>query len=227
MRTPLSRTADESPVRTAVRGARRSVLAHRRLVAAACAGIAVAASLSALRPAEPSTRPVVVAARDLASGTELSADDVELRDLPADGVAAHAYTDPGQVIGEVVGAPMRDGESLTDVRLLGSDLLSGYPEDATIATVRIADPQSLWGVEVGTYVDIVGVDIDGRGAGEVIAPDAQVVAMPTTDSDDAAVSTGAVLVVSVPAETAVALTEAGSRMQLGVVVSAGTGVESG
>lgn len=221
--SPSSR---DSPVRAALRGLRRSVLAHRRLVAATCAAVAVAASLSALRPAEPSTRPVVVAARDLASGTELSAEDVELRELPADGVAAHAYTDPGEVVGEVVGAPMRHGESLTDVRLLGSDLLSGYPEDATIATVRIADPQSLWGVEVGTYVDIVGVDVDAKGAGEVIAPGAQVVAMPAADRDTA-VSTGAVLVVSVPAETAVALTEAGSRMQLGVVVSAGTSAGSG
>lgn len=213
-------------MRAVVRGVRRTVLAHRRLVAALCAGIAVAATLGALRPAEPPTRPVVVTARDVASGSTLSADDVEVRDLPAADVAAHAYTEPRDVIGEVAGAPMRRGESVTDVRLLGSDLLSGYPDDATIATVRIADPQSLWGVEVGTYVDIVGVDLDGTGAGEVIAPDAQVVAMPATEADDTAVTSGAVLVVSVPPETAVALTDAGSRMQLGVVVTASDDVAS-
>lgn len=217
MRT--SNTDDESTVRAVVRSARRLVLTHRRLVAACCAGLAVAASLSALRPPDPPTRPVVVATRDLASGTTLTGDDVALREIATDDVAGHAYTRVGDVVGEVVGAPMRRGESLTDMRLLASELLSGYPDDATLATVRIADPQSLWGVEVGTYVDIVGVDIDGKGAGRVVAADAQVVAMPATDTD-AAVSAGAVLVVSVPAETAVALTDASSRMQLGVVVSA-------
>ncbi|MGH3357543.1 MAG: SAF domain-containing protein [Nocardioidaceae bacterium] len=217
---------DDGSARTALRTVRRAVLAHRRLVAACCAGLAVFASLSALRPPDPPTSGVVVATRDLASGATLTSADVEVREIPVDDVAAHAYASTDDVVGEVVGAPMRRGESITDMRLLASDLLSGYPDGATLATVRIADPQSLWGVEVGTIVDIVGVDIDGKGAGQVVAADARVVAMPATDTEDAAVSTGAVLVVSVPSDTAVSLTDASSRMQLGVVVSGSEPVTS-
>lgn len=220
---PGMSTADpgsgDRPLRSAVRGVRRVVLTHRRLVAALCAAIAVATALSALRPPEPPSRSVVVAARDLASGTTVSDDDVELRDVPLDVAADNAYHSTDAVVGEVVGAPLRTGETITDLRLLASDLLSGYPEGTTLATVRIADPQALWGVEVGTYVDIVGVDIEGAAEGEVIAQDAQVAAIPAGDTSETELDAGAVLVVNVPSQTAVSLTDASSRMQLGVVVS--------
>lgn len=210
----------ESPLRPVWRGVRRTILAHRRLVAAVCAALAVACALSALRPPDPPTRPVVVAARDLTSGTTLSGDDVEIRHVPADDSTTHAYDRVDRVIGEAVGAPVRRGETITDMRLLSSDLLAGYPDGSSLATVRVTDPQSLWGVEVGTYVSVVGVDVEHGGRGTVLAEHAQVVAMPEAEDDPTTgMTAGAALVVNVPSDEAVALTDAASRMQLGVVVS--------
>lgn len=228
MTAPTSSTSGESALRPVVRAVRRTVSAHRRLVAALLAGLAVAASLTALRPPSPPTRDVVVAARDLTSGTTLTASDLEIRSVTADDVAAHTYDSTDAVVGEVIAAPMRRGESLTDVRLLTSELVAGYPDGTTLATVRIADPQSLWGVEVGTYVDIVGVDLEGRGDGGVLARNAQVVAMPSPPEDEGpGVTAGAVLVVGVPRETAVDLADASSRMQLAAVVSDGGSTPTG
>lgn len=190
-------------------------------MAALCAGLAVVTGLSAVTPAAPETDPVVVAAHDIASGETLGSDDVLVRDLPADAVASNAYHDADAVVGKALGGPVRRGETITDMRVVGSGLLTGYPDGSTLATVRIADPDSLWGIEVGTYVDIIGVDVDGTKPGRVLADDAPVVAMPEADAGaTAGPATGVSLVVSVPADTAVELTNAGSRMQLGVIVSA-------
>ncbi|UYM06643.1 SAF domain-containing protein [Solicola gregarius] len=161
-----------------------------------------------------------MATRDLVSGTTLSDDDVEIRHVRADDAATHAYDEVQSVVGEVIGAPVRRGEPLTDMRLLTSDLLAGYPDGSSLATVRVTDPQSLWGVEVGTYVDVVGVDVDGGSRGRVLAEHAQVVAMPTTEQDPTTgMSAGAAVVVSVPPDEAVTLTDSAGRMQFGVVVS--------
>ena len=216
MRGPAT---SQSPIRPAIRTVRRFVLARRRLVAGLCAGLAVLAGLSAVKPAPPPTESVVVAVRDLASGTTLSADDVEVRDVPADATASHAYADSDAVVGEVLGGPVRGGETITDMRLVGSDLLNGYPAGSTLATIRIADPESLWGVEVGTYVDIVGVDAEEKGSGRILADGAQVVAIPTADEETSGITGGVSLVVCVPGETAVKLADAGSRMQLGAIVA--------
>ena len=219
MKPPTS-DSSPNPLRPAWRGLRRFVLARRRLVAGVCAALAVAAGLSALRPDDPATRPVVVAAHDLDSGVTLSDEDVEIREVRADDAATHSYEHLEPVVGEVVGAPVRDGEPITDLRLLTTDVLDGYPADSSLATVRVTDPQSLWGVEVGTYVDVVGVDVEGRGRGRVLATHAQVVAMPEAEEEPTTgMTAGAALVLNVPADEAVTLTDAATRMQLGVVVS--------
>lgn len=211
-------------MRPVTRAVRRFVLTYRRLVAGTCAALAVVAGLSAVKPPDPATTPVVVAAHDLASGTDLVSDDVEVRHVPSDLTASNAYATVDAVVGHSLNGPVRRGEAITDMRLLGTDLLAGYPSGSTLATVRIADPQSLWGVEVGAYVDVIGVDVEGKRSGKVIADEAQVVALPDADTESmVGPSSGVSVVVCVPADTAVALAEAGSRMQLGVIVSASGG----
>lgn len=54
----------------------------RRPVAALCAGLAVALAVERLRPPDPPTVEVPVAARDLPLGTRLTIDDVDLRAVP-------------------------------------------------------------------------------------------------------------------------------------------------
>lgn len=213
-------TSNHSPLRPATRAVRRFVLAYRRPVAATCAALAVIAGLSAVKPPDPATTPVVVAAHDLDSGADLADDDVEVRQVPSELAASNAYAAVDAVVGHPLNGPVRRGEAITDMRLLSTDLLAGYPSGSTLATVRIADPQSLWGVEVGAYVDVIGVEVEGKRAGKVIADDAQVVALPDADADSlVGPSSGVSVVVCVPSDTAVALAEAGSRMQLGVIVS--------
>ncbi|HLR85270.1 MAG TPA: SAF domain-containing protein [Nocardioidaceae bacterium] len=216
-------SSNHGPLRPASRAVRRFVLAYRRMVAGALAALAVVVGISALEPADPATSAVVVAAHDLSSGTDLSDDDLEVRHVPSEAVASNAYTAVDDVAGESLSGPVRRGEAITDMRVIGTDLLAGYPPGSTLATVRIADTHSLWGVEAGTYIDVVGVDVDGDRSGKILADDAQVVAIPESADDSRAGSSGVSVVVCVPEDAAVGLAEAATRMQLGVIVSADAG----
>ena len=157
---------------------RRTVLARRRPLAAASAGLAVLAGLHAARPAPVATVPVRVAAHDLASGTVLSGDDLVTRRYPAD--AAPPETQAGAV-GRTLAAPVRAGESITDVRLVAPSLLDGYP-GRVVLPVRVADADAVALLRVGDRVSLVAAD-PRRGTAAYVAVDVPVLALPAGDSD--------------------------------------------
>jgi pilus assembly protein CpaB len=127
----------------------------RRLLASVL--VLLAAAL-ALRP-QPGTSTVLVAVRDLASGSTLTAADVVAQPVPASLVPAGAMTRPSDVDGRVLSGAARRGEAITDVRLLGPELTRLLAPDATAATVpiRLSDPDVAGLLAPGSTVDVVGV----------------------------------------------------------------------
>jgi hypothetical protein len=94
--------------------------AARRIAAGA---LVILAAVIALRSDPDGDRTeIVVAARDLASGVELTADDVRLENRTAATVPEGAQSDVGAVVGATLAGPTRRGEVLTDVRVLGPRL---------------------------------------------------------------------------------------------------------
>jgi Flp pilus assembly protein CpaB len=158
----------------------RFVYEHRRLLAAAFTGLAVLAALGSLTQ-RPDGAPVVVAARDLPSGTVLAADDLRTARHPER--PDHAVTRVDDAIGQRVAGPMRAGEALTDRRVLRPDGLSGYGDDAVLATVTLGGPDALTGVRVGDRVDVVAVDPEGESEAQVVARDIEVVTVPATGAE--------------------------------------------
>ena len=74
-----------------------------------------------LRPQGDRTE-IVVAARDLAPGAELSAADLLLETRTAATVPDGSQSDLDALVGSTLAGPARRGEVLTDVRLLGPRL---------------------------------------------------------------------------------------------------------
>ncbi|GAB2657057.1 SAF domain-containing protein [Prescottella soli] len=104
--------------------------------------------------------PVVVAARDLTPGHVVTADDVRTvarsrADLPDAAVA-----DPGAAVGRTVSSPVRGGEILTDVRLLGPRLAEAAAgsADARVVPVRLSDAGLAKFIREGDRVDVLTVD---------------------------------------------------------------------
>ena len=121
----------------ALRRLRRSLLAHRRGLAALCVGLAVAAGLqSQAAPAAP-TVTVLVAARDLGGSTVIDSGDLSEVHFDPDSVPSAVVT-PTVALGRTTVGPVRAGEPLTDVHLLGAGLLEQQP-GSVAAPVRIGD----------------------------------------------------------------------------------------
>jgi pilus assembly protein CpaB len=181
---------------------RRAVLLHRRLLAAGTAAAAVAIGLGVVAPPPPPTTPVVVAAADLPGGGVLSAGDLRVRRFSPATVPTGAAAAPERMLGRVLAAPVRAGEPLTDVRVVGPGLVGGLGPGMVAAPVRIADADSVALVRVGDRVDVLAPDPRGQLPPSIAVTDAPVVAVPRPGEEVAASASGALLVLAVSADDA-------------------------
>jgi Flp pilus assembly protein CpaB len=156
---------------------RRLLLARRRPLAALCAAAAVLAGLQAVRPPAPATVSVPVASRDLVAGAVLDPGDVVRRELPAGDVPDGVVPDP---VGRTLAAPLRRGEAVTDVRLVGPGLSRGYPGRVALP-VRIADADAVELLRAGDHVDLIAAD-PRHGTATAVAVDVPVLAIPEAGS---------------------------------------------
>ncbi len=163
------------------RSVRRLVLRRRRAIAALLTAIAVAAGLQAVAGPAPETVPVLVAARDLPAGAELAEGDFRTVRFAPDSQPDGVVTDP---VGQVLAAPLRSGEPVTDVRLVGPELTTGQPGLVAVP-VRLPDPGMVALLDVGDRIDLVATDPQEGGAG-MVAGDVPVLAIPAADDQAAA-----------------------------------------
>ena len=192
--------------------------ALRWLVAAGLLGIA--ALLLAAEPqqvtAPPSTS-VVVAARDLPGGVALTRSDLRSARLPRALVPRGALRVASAALGRATAGPVRAGEPITDVRLLGPALVRAVGGAATVAApVRIADPGAVALLRPGDRVDVVSAGSTGSEPPRMVASNVPVVGVPPPDSDGAA--EGALIVLATSPDVAARLVAAAATSRLSLTV---------
>jgi Flp pilus assembly protein CpaB len=165
----------------------------------------VTAAVLALRPdgapapaaAVGATEHVVVAARDLAAGTELAAVDLRVVSMPVGIVPSGSSPRAAGLIGRIAAGAIRRGEALTDARVVGPAL-----------------------VRVGDRVDVLGTPVAPDGtqatAGETVTVASAVHVLAVLRSRDPA--DGVVLVVATGEAAARTLADAAGRHRLTVNV---------
>jgi Flp pilus assembly protein CpaB len=183
------------------------------MIAAVLTAGAVLAGMRAVAPPPPDTVAVLVAARDLPSGTVLDEHDLVERDFPA-ALAPHGASGPAA--GRVLAAPVRSGEVLTDVRLVGPGLADAVPGE-TVLPVRLPDAGMAALLRAGDEVDLLATD-PGTGDTAVVARDVTVLATPTGVPDGPAGGAGGALVV-VGASESEAIAIAGAALGQFLTVS--------
>ncbi|MBE1533933.1 SAF domain-containing protein [Actinomadura algeriensis] len=125
----------------------------RRPLAALFAAAAAWLALLALRPGPPPAVRVLAAARDLPAGATLAPSDVRPVSLPPESVPSGALR--ADAAGRVLAGPMRRGEPLTDVRVIGDRLLRGYGPDKVATPIRIADADTARLLRPGDRIDVL------------------------------------------------------------------------
>ncbi|GAA4376932.1 SAF domain-containing protein [Nocardioides caricicola] len=190
-----------------IRPVRRAVLARRRLLAAALTAVAVLAGLQAVAAPAPPHVSVPVAARDLPAGTVLAPGDLTTVAFAPESVPAGLADDTA---GRTLAAPLRAGEPVTDVRLVGPALTEGYPGLAAVP-VRLPDAAMAGLLSVGDRIDLVSADPQGGGA-EVVATDVPVLAIPDAEPEVGASGlTGRLVVVGAAPTEVAAIADASVR----------------
>jgi Flp pilus assembly protein CpaB len=158
-----------------------------------------------------------VAARDLAGGTPVRGPDLRVARLPVDAVPRGSATDVAGLTGRVLAAPVREGEPVTDVRVVAPGLLEGFP-GRVAAPVRVADPATVALLRAGDLVDVVATDPDGGGA-QVVVADARVAAVPRSSARSDLTVAGGLVVLAVSRPGALALAGAAVSSVLSVVLT--------
>lgn len=176
-RSPLHRLRDARD------HVRRRVLRRRRLIAALLLGVGAAVAVRSVAPPPPATATLLVAARDLPAGRQVAAGDLVPVEVPPDAVPEQVARDP---VGRRLAAPVRAGEAVTDVRLVGAALGAAQPAGTVTAPVRLSDAGQVALLSPGDRIDLLGTDPQA-GTTEVLAHDATVLAVP----DAAAAADGA------------------------------------
>ena len=185
----------------------------RRLLSAGLVAAALAVGLSALAPAAPGTRPVVVATRDLPAGHRIAPGDVAVTRWPGGvGGTAGAMASADEVVGRTLAGPLARSTVVSDAQLLGPGLLTGLPPGLRAVPVQLAQPGAAGLVRRGDRVDLISTTARG-----VVADDVTVLADPST-GPGADGEPAAVLVIAVTPGQALDLARAGPAGALMVAV---------
>lgn len=176
---------------------RRAVRRRRRLLAVLCVAGAIAAGLRATAPPPAPSVEVLVATRDLPAGAVLGPGDLATAALPPEAKPAGALTDPAVAERAILAAPVRAGEPVTDVRLVGPGLADTAPGTVAVP-VRLSDAAQAGLLRVGDEVELLATDPEARTT-TTIANEAVVLAVPALSQEAPDALTGRLVVVGIPA----------------------------
>lgn len=103
---------------------------------------------------------VVVAARDLPAGEDLTNDDVTAGEIVADSAPGTTFADPGELVGRVPAAPLVKGQAILESLLApkgsGSGLQALIPTGMRAVTIEVNEFSGVAGyITPGCRVDIV------------------------------------------------------------------------
>ncbi|MBZ5735116.1 SAF domain-containing protein [Nocardioides sp. TRM66260-LWL] len=184
---------------TGSRRLRRAVRARRRLIGVLLLGAAAALSLRLLQPPATPTEPVLVAARPLAAGQEVSPGDVRVARYAVGTAPADAVAGAAPVLGRRVASAVGPGEPVTPLRLLGAEVTPRTPGRVALP-VRLPDAALVELLHPGERIDLLATGSTSAAAGSTVDEDA-----------DAAVVARDVVVLAVPPASTTAVSDAPGR----------------
>lgn len=149
---------------------------------------------AALSPANATTVPVVVTARDVLPGAVLRADDIFVAQYPPELAPADAFHESTEVSGRIVASGLSQGSPLSPTSVLGD--ATKRPGELLIP-IRLPDQAAASVVQVGCEINIYSARPDGDTA--LVASNVRVASLPQEPTDALASSTQAGLVIVVAA----------------------------
>jgi pilus assembly protein CpaB len=146
------------PGRSSQRGQRPGfgswIARNRRLAVALLLCVAAGIAVHQLTPASEQRVSILVAARDLPTGTSLAATDFTNVEVPPDLAISGASDSVGALVGRQLASPLGRGQIPSESSLLGPGLLTGAPVGSAAVPLRMADPSSIQLLSPGQLVTV-------------------------------------------------------------------------
>lgn len=130
-------------------------------------------ALPSLRPAPPTTAPVLVVTHSATAGSRLGPADVEVADWPPDLAPSGALRSPDELPDRPLLAAVAAGEPLVPERFLAPSMLQAYGTGMVATPVRLADAGAAALLREGDVVDVLAAR---PGDTSAVSTPAQVVA---------------------------------------------------
>jgi pilus assembly protein CpaB len=196
----------------------RAMSWHRRKLAVVAAIAAILTAVAAAAPTGPPTLRVVRATGQLASGSVVSASDVEVDEVVEAALPRGALSDPAAIIGSRLVGPVADNQVLTGLDVVTGPAAAGAGH--VVAPLRLADPDLGELVRPGALIDVIAADPEG-GTARVIATAVRVLTVPPPPREDdrtRSAENGVLVLVDVDAKTATLLAEAAASSRISIVL---------
>ncbi|VEH80242.1 putative secreted protein [Corynebacterium kutscheri] len=203
-------------------GWQRTVLVKR--IIAIC--LLITAFILGLSSRIDNRQEVITYRQKIAAGKRITAEDIELRRIPADLVPIDALSDSSAVIGRIVVAARTPGHIATEMDLIGSELtnslVKNFTQNANSETInmvplRLADPTLAGLLSHGDTVTVV-TSLQENATPQIIAAGGRIIFAATQDSQLASAEPGTVLI-ALPELEAQKVAAASLSTPLAVVLS--------
>jgi pilus assembly protein CpaB len=159
---------------------------------------------------------VVKAKSQLPGGAVLSATDLVLDPVVASDVPENVLTDPNELIGKTLAAPVAENQMMTP--LTTTVARTSAQPGHVIAPLRLGDPAVTALLHPGDVVDVVAADAQGEQPAIVIAAGARVVTVPEVPDDRAGPGPeGGLVLIDVDSHTATLLAQAAASATLSII----------
>jgi Flp pilus assembly protein CpaB len=141
------------------------------------------ARVQALVPKLGAPSPVVEAARSIARGSELSADELRVVNVPANFAPPGSISEVGSIVGRVAQSDIAEGELITATRLApvrAGPVAALVPSDLRAFVINVSLPAEA--VRAGDRVDVLATYAGGRPHSETVLSDVQILRVLTRPS---------------------------------------------
>jgi pilus assembly protein CpaB len=140
---------------------------YRRSISAILAGLGVMIIISFLAP-KPGAE-VLVASKDLAAGSKLTAQDFTTGQIEENQLWSTVASSSDQLVGKTLARPLAINQPISASDLVGSSLLAGLPANYVAISLPVHSSTNFSLLSPGAQVDIYTASTDGLNSGILVA----------------------------------------------------------
>ncbi len=204
------------------RSGERFVLRHRRTIIVGLVAVAALNTAAGFARGPGAQRSVVVASSAIDAGAAIRTSKLRTESWPAAIVPSDWPSEPAQLDGRISAGTIAIGEPITPSRLLAARK-SSLAQGLVLAPIRIADAATVALVNSGDVIDVIAswpASQTGPASATTIASHVRVATVPRTPTSSFSNSVdGALLVLEVPAATAVRIAAAAVSGRLSITLT--------